>query len=92
MPKLITIIDTWDPHRETLPIHAWLHPWLPMLGQCMEPLYTTLHYKLGNILHAWHSSDASTYAILSPWKIVFDLASWEQLIAHFIGSNLMTIL
>ena len=32
MGKLPTTIDTWDPHRETMPIHACLHPWLPLLG------------------------------------------------------------
>ena len=52
MPKLIAIVDTWDPCKETMPIHAWLHPWLPLLGQRMEPLYPTIHYKLRNVLHA----------------------------------------
>ena len=52
MPKLIAIVDTWDPLRETMPIHAWLHPWLPLLGQHMEPLYPTICYKFGNALHA----------------------------------------
>ena len=46
MPKLTAAVDTWDPHRETVPIHAWLHPWLSLLGHRMEPLYPTIHYKL----------------------------------------------
>ena len=52
MPKLTTIIDTWDPRRETVPMHAWLHPWILLLGQRMEPLYPTIFCKLGNALHA----------------------------------------
>ena len=52
MPKLTTTLDTWDPLTESMPIHAWLHPWLLLLGQCMDPLYPTTCYKLGNVLHA----------------------------------------
>ena len=58
----------------------------------MDPLYPTILNKLGNALHAWHASDASTYAILSPWKIVFDPIAWEQLIIYFILPNLMILL
>ena len=92
IPKLIATIDTWDPHRETMPIHAWLHPWLPLLGHHIEPLYPTIHYKLGNTLHGQHANDASTYAILSPSKTIFDPASQKQLIVYFIVPNLITIL
>ena len=47
MPKLIATVDTLDLHRESVPIHAWLHHLLPFLGQCMEPLYPTIHYSSG---------------------------------------------
>ena len=44
------------------------------------------------MLHVLHSSDASTYSILSHWKIVSNPTSWEQLIVHFIIPNMMTVL
>lgn len=47
MPRLRTAVTQWEPRQETVPIHAWLHPWLPFLGPALEELYPVIRHKLG---------------------------------------------
>ncbi|XP_024404039.1 septin and tuftelin-interacting protein 1 homolog 1 [Physcomitrium patens] len=89
MPKLTAAVDAWDPRLEEVPIHAWLHPWLPWLGPRMEPLYVPIRYKLNVALVNWHPGDSSALALLSPWKTVFDPANWEMLIVRSIMPKLI---
>lgn len=89
MPKLTAAVDAWDPRLEEVPIHAWLHPWLPWLGTRMEPLYVPIRYKLNVALVNWHPGDSSALALLSPWKTVFDPANWELLIVRSIMPKLI---
>ncbi len=33
LPRLQSEVETWDPTTDPYPIHAWVHPWLPLMGQ-----------------------------------------------------------
>ncbi|CAL8461887.1 g1418 [Coccomyxa elongata] len=84
LPKLSRAVQSWEPVQERVPLHAWLHPWLEMLGPQLEDLYPPIRFKLATALQAWHPSDASALALLSPWHKVFDSKEWGALIGRSI--------
>ncbi|XP_005396205.1 PREDICTED: tuftelin-interacting protein 11 [Chinchilla lanigera] len=76
-PKLQKEVDSWNPLTDTVPIHSWIHPWLPLMRARLEPLYSPIRSKLSSALQKWHPSDSSAKLILQPWKDVFTPGSWE---------------
>ncbi|CAO2629058.1 Tuftelin-interacting protein 11 [Lemmus lemmus] len=76
-PKLQKEVDNWNPLTDTVPIHSWIHPWLPLMQARLEPLYSPVRSKLSSALQKWHPSDASAKLILQPWKEVLTPGSWE---------------
>ncbi|XP_069102141.1 tuftelin-interacting protein 11-like [Argopecten irradians] len=71
LPRLLQEVENWNPLTDTMPIHAWLHPWLPLMGEKLEPLYAPIRHKLANALINWHPSDSSAKVIMQPWMKVF---------------------
>jgi len=35
LPKLTLEVEEWNPLTDTVPIHTWIHPWLPLLRKCV---------------------------------------------------------
>ncbi|CAG8655416.1 10587_t:CDS:10 [Acaulospora morrowiae] len=84
MPKLMREVDMWNPKTDTGMIHQWLHPWLPLLGERMDPLYVTIRQKFRLILQNWDPTDSLAFAILKPWKNVLQPADMQSLLAKSI--------
>ena len=75
MPKLQTEVEKWDPLTDTVPIHSWIHPWLPLMGARLQPLFAPIRHKLAAALTNWHASDVSgkeklrdSVLVISPWR------------------------
>ncbi|KAF9122781.1 hypothetical protein BGW39_009492 [Mortierella sp. 14UC] len=81
LPKLHKEIEKWSP-RESLMLHTWLHPWLPILGQSRmdQELFGDVRRKLSSALAAWQVLDPSAYTVLKPWRDVFEAADMELLL------------
>jgi len=69
--RLQAEVEMWNPLTDTTPIHTWLHPWLPPLGNRLDIVYPPIRQKLASALANWHPSDRSAKMILLPWKDVF---------------------
>ena len=88
LPKLQAAVDRWDPVVAKLPIHGWLFPWLPLLGDALAVLYGPIRHKLTTALGAWHPSDGSALAVLAPWQRVLPAAHWDALLQRCITPKL----
>jgi len=75
LARLQAEVEVWDPLTDTTPIHTWLHPWLPPLGDRLDCVFPTIRNKLASALSAWHPTDRSAKLILLPWKEVFSRGS-----------------
>jgi hypothetical protein len=88
MPRISAAVESWEPRQETVPIHAWIHPWLPYLSSQLEGVYPTIRHKLTRALAAWHPSDGSAALLLKPWQRVFTAGDWDALLQRSIVPQL----
>nr|VZI23581.1 unnamed protein product [Spirometra erinaceieuropaei] len=94
LPRLQAAVDAWDPLTDTIPIHSWLHPWLPWFGGSgrLTPVHEVVRHKLAACLTNWHPSDASANAVLLPWRNVFSLTDMAIFLNRHIVPKLALVL
>ncbi len=91
-PILQREVDAWNPLTDTVPIHSWLHPWLPLMKERLEPLYQPIRTKLAQALQNWEPSDSSAKAVLLPWQKVFKQGTWDAFMNKHIVPKLVTLM
>ncbi|CAI8029156.1 Tuftelin-interacting protein 11 [Geodia barretti] len=84
LPRLQHGVQNWDPTTDTVPLHTWVHPWLPLMERKLELLYPTIRHKLAIALNNWHPSDLSAHKILEPWVQVFSKETMEAFVVRHI--------
>lgn len=78
---------------DTVPIHAWIHPWLPLLGNRLETtVYPVIRHKLSKALVSWHPSDRSAKLMLLPWHGVFSRGDMDAFLVKNIVPKLQLAL
>lgn len=93
LPQIQLEVEQWDPLTDLVPIHLWIHPWLPYLSEHFETIvYPTLRQKLSVALNAWHPSDNSAKLMLQPWIKVFQQGYMEAFLINNIVPKLQAAL
>ncbi|XP_050520902.1 tuftelin-interacting protein 11 [Daktulosphaira vitifoliae] len=93
LPKIQSEVEQWDPLTDLVPIHVWVHPWLPYLSKHFETIvYPTIRQKLSVALNAWHPSDNSAKLMLQPWVNVFQQGHMEAFLINNIVPKLQAAL
>ena len=82
LPKIYREVDVWDPLTDVVPIHAWIHHWLPCLSSRLEVVYPTIRQKMAQALVNWEPSDRSAISLLLPWVPVFSKGSMDAFLVR----------
>ncbi|XP_063724376.1 tuftelin-interacting protein 11-like [Symsagittifera roscoffensis] len=88
IPRLQEALDSWNPVSDTVPVHSWIHPWLPLLGDRLQPLFVTIRTKLAQCLVNWDPTDRSAKMIIEPWRDVFSKGEMEAFLIKAICPKL----
>ncbi|XP_012287258.1 tuftelin-interacting protein 11 [Orussus abietinus] len=93
LPKLTLEVEEWNPLTDTVPIHTWIHPWLPLIRNRLDTsIYPIIRRKLGSALGGWHPSDRSARLMLQPWAQVFHKGDMEAFLVKNILPKLQVAL
>lgn len=83
LTKIQRQIEEWDPLTDTIPVHVWILPWLPLLASRFETtVFPILRNKLAAALQVWHVVYAKQ--ILKLWQEVFSQEDMEIFRTHVI--------
>ena len=64
MPRIQSEVDAWNPLTDVIPIHTWIHPWLPRLHDRLELVYPTIRQKIAQWIMQWKDVMPSLVTVL----------------------------
>lgn len=91
-PKIAAAVKAWAPTKDPLPIHVWMHPWLPLMRSKLAPYYPEIRRKLAQALSSWQPEDLSALSVIRPWREIFDRDSMDKFLTRVIVPKLVVTL
>ncbi|KHN87809.1 Septin and tuftelin-interacting protein 1 -like protein [Toxocara canis] len=88
IPRISSQVDEWNPLADHVPIHTWMHPWLDVMGDRLQPVFSPIRQKLAKALREWNPTDHSALSMLRPWKGVFAAATMSAFLAQNVTPKL----
>ncbi|KAH6589633.1 hypothetical protein BASA50_009890 [Batrachochytrium salamandrivorans] len=95
IPKLMRAVEEWEPRQRTsnnrneMMAHTWIHPWLPILGDLLDPLCVDVRRKLESSWRDWSPKDHSPLLVIKSWISVFSKSDLEHLLSTSIIPSLI---
>jgi len=88
LARLMRAVHEWNPLEDRVPIHHWLHPWLPYLSDQLRNLYPVIRKALISALVHWTPYDTSAKSVIEPWVGVFSDTHMNNLLQTSIQPKL----
>lgn len=88
-PKLIKAVKNWSPNVDIIPIHTWIHQWLPLMKSKLSALYPDIRRKMSQALTNWQPEDIYAIQLIHPWCDIFDKISMDTFLIRIIIPKLV---
>lgn len=70
IPRIAAQVDEWNPLTDRIPIHTWLHPWLDVMGDRLQPIFSPIRQKLTKALKEWNPTDRRLFDLYQKFSTV----------------------
>ncbi|CEH16792.1 Tuftelin-interacting protein TIP39, contains G-patch domain [Ceraceosorus bombacis] len=93
LPRLSDAVEHWEMSSSKAPLHAYVFPWLEVMGEQMTDLMNEARRRVRAVLRSWRASSGLPEALhLEKWREVFQDADWNAMLLDQVVPKLSSYL
>ncbi|PWN43975.1 TFP11-domain-containing protein [Ceraceosorus guamensis] len=93
LPRLSDAVEHWEMSSSKAPLHAYVFPWLELMGEQMTNLMNEARRRVRAVLRSWRASSGLPEALhLEKWREVFQDADWNAMLLEQVVPKLSSYL